>query len=84
MDTSRITEARSNIMSIKMSKSDAIKWLIEHLEPELKAGGCHSYQNGYFCKECEAKNKTLEQIQRILGISQKNIIKWDATARITE
>lgn len=71
-------------MSIKMSKNDAIRWLIDHLEPELRAGGCHLYKNGYICKECETRNKTLEQVKKILKVSQKDTMKWDTTARITE
>lgn len=71
-------------MAIGMSKADAIKWLIEHLEPELKAGGCHLYQCNYDCKLCADKLHTLEQVKKILKVSQKDTMKWDTTARITE
>lgn len=73
-----------------MSKSDAILWLIDHLEPDLKAGGCHLYKSNlkgyseYGCGVCENTLKTLAEVKKILKVSQKDTIKWDTTARITE
>lgn len=72
-------------MAIGMSKSDAILWLILHLEPELKAGGCHLYRsNPEECIVCKDTLATLAEVKKILKVSHKNIMKWDTVARITE
>ena len=77
-------------MAISMSKSDAVLWLIQHLEPELKMGGCHLYKSNfkgyseYGCSVCKDRLDTLEQVKKILKVSQKDTMKWNATDRITE
>lgn len=77
-------------MPIKMSKNDAIRWLIDNLDPVLKAGGCHLYKSNlkgyseYGCSLCQDKLETLAEVKKILGVVLEDIMKWDTTARITE
>ncbi len=54
---------------MKLTKREAIKWLIRHLEPNLQRSGCHSYRNNpNSCLLCKTEQDMLMRVKKVLGV----------------
>lgn len=50
-----------------MTRDEAIDWLFEHLEGEIRTGGCCEYVELGACRECERNLKELAEVKQVLG-----------------
>ncbi len=56
-----------------MTKEEAIRWLLNNLEPEIKYGGCGTYKQyhtdkDFGCTVCDENLKTLANVKKVLEV----------------